>query len=356
MGNFVLPKVFRAGYTVADMDGIREYLEYTKQTDFMKSWEAARNEGLSEAECLMSLYAKLCYKSLVADGRNVNIKRTRDIPDNLRSVIQTAHGSVFEHASMNFIVTDCSRVYTHEQVRHRAGAAFSQTSGRYCRLDSIDLVFDPVLEPARDLWHTALHTIEDTVYLTECRLGLRKPPAAFPTALPTTCLRRNTHDEALADELLGAQAIDTLVQRGFVNLCEAGDTPDDDVLRWVPDDTFDFAKRKQITSAIRRIAPNGQSNEMGLTLNVRALRHTLLLRTARHAEWEIRLIFGQIYSLVKTKFPLMFADAHEEQVDGLLEVSGMKMQPYELDAGHPDALKFYEVSALEAEIARRNAA
>ncbi len=332
MGNFVLPKVFRSGYTVADMEGVRSYLEYTKQTDFLESWDAARKEGLSDAECLMSLYAKLCYKSLVP-GRNANVSRTRDIPDNLRNVIQTGHGSIFEHASMNFIVTDCSRVYTHEQVRHRQGTAYSQTSGRYCRLDSIDIVFDPILEPARDLWEAHITKTEDLVYLTECRLGLRKPNPESPDMQPVDYLTARDHCNGAPEQV-------AIVEK----------------FKWVPDDSFDFTKRKQITSAIRRIAPNGQSNEMGMTLNIRALRHTMMLRTARLAEWEIRLIFGQIYTLVKEKFPLMFADAKEAQVDGLLEVSGMKTQPYELEAGHPDALKFYEVSALEAEIARRNAA
>lgn len=329
LGNFVLPRVFRAGYTVADLTGLRAYLEYTGQTDFLQSWDAAIAEGVSEAECLMSLYAKLCYKSLVADGRNANITRTRDIPDNIKNVIQTAHGSVFEHACVNFIVTDCSRIYTHEQCRHRQGWAYSQTSGRFCRLDTIDLILDPILDPVKDLISTHLKMTEDVIYLMECKLGMRKPPETKPNAA--------------MEDYFRFRDLDTSGEGG--KKAEAA--------RWVPDNTFDFTKRKKLTSAIRRIAPNGQSNEIGMSVNLRALRHTLMLRTARHAEWEIRLIYGQIYSLVKEKFPLMFADAKEEQVDGLLEISGMKTQPYEIEAGHPDALRFYDVSALEAEVVRR---
>ncbi len=331
MGNFVLPRVFRAGYTVADMGGIVDYLEYTKQMEFLESWRAAREAGVSEAECIMSMFAKLCYKSLVADGRNANITRTRDIPKNIENVIQTAHGSVFEHASVNFLVTDCSRIFTHEQVRHRQGTAYSQTSGRFCRLDTIDLIFDPILEPARELVEGHLRMTEDIIYLVECKLGLRKPSDAKPNAAANDCLMLRELDTSGKAEEKAAAA------------------------RWVPDDGFDFPTRKKMTSAIRRMAPNGQANEIGMSLNIRALRHTLMLRTARHAEWEIRLVYGQIYSLVKEKFPLMFADAHEEQVDGLLEVSGMKTQPYEIEAGHPDALRFFKTEALQTELAARAA-
>src|ERR671920_1307385 len=41
------------------------------------------------------------------------------------------HGSVLEHASFSFLLYGISRSVTHELVRHRAGAAFSQISQRY---------------------------------------------------------------------------------------------------------------------------------------------------------------------------------------------------------------------------------
>ena len=88
-------------------------------------------------------------------------------------------------------------------------------------------------------------------------------------------------------------------------------------------------KKKKITSALRRLLPNGQSNEIGFSCNLRTLRHIVQLRTSRYAEWEIRLVFNQIYSLVKEKYPLVFYKAKEEKVDGSLEVSGMKLQPWE---------------------------
>jgi thymidylate synthase ThyX len=91
----------------------------------------------------------------------------------------------------------------------------------------------------------------------------------------------------------------------------------------------DRDKKKKLTSALRRVLPNGQVNEIGFTVNFRELRHVVQLRTSRHSEWEIRHVFGQVYRLVKDRHPLLFYGAKEEVVDGLLEVSGMKMQPYE---------------------------
>jgi thymidylate synthase ThyX len=66
-----------------------------------------------------------------------------------------------------------------------------------------------------------------------------------------------------------------------------------------------------------------------VTINLRSLRHMIMLRTNRASEWEIRLVFQEIYKIMKEKYPLMFFDAVEEMIDGLIEVGGMRTQPYE---------------------------
>lgn len=300
MGQFVRPKVYLIGYPMVDMEGVTSYLTDTGQADFLQTLHEAMTQGLSMGEVLCSFYAKLCYKSLVL-GKNTNVSRVRDIQGNLESCHDTGHGSVFEHANINFVVTNCSRVYTHEQVRHRVGVAYSQTSGRYCRLDSIDIVLDPILDDCKDILEKCQQSIEDAVYLMECRKGLRKPDPANPTAPADYCLELRDYQKGIEPELL----------------------------RWVVDNSFDFGKRKKITSAIRRIAPNGQANEIGMTLNIRALRHLVQLRTQRFAEWEIRDVYNQIYRLTKARFPTLYHGAKERVVDGLLEVYGMTTQPYQ---------------------------
>ncbi|KKN74272.1 hypothetical protein LCGC14_0392110 [marine sediment metagenome] len=270
----VTPKTYLIGCTGIAFEssdhGLWQYLCDTGNERFYDDYiKQARNDGLSDGEILCSFYAKLCYKALCV-GDNPNITKTRDIKSNLEACFNAGHGSVFEHCWLNFVTTDCSRVFTHELVRHRIGTAFSQTSGRYVRLDSendMEMVIDPILEPVKYVINEIMDDLKRAYH---------------------TCVA-----------LLGIENIK------------------------------DFDKKKKLTSALRRMLPNGQANEIGWSVNIRALRHLVMMRTSRHAEWEIRLVFNQVYDLIKAKFPLMFYGAQETSVDGLLEISGMKMQPYE---------------------------
>lgn len=237
---FIEPKTFLVGIT-GITSGLEEYLRYSGNEEFLETLEQAKQEGLSDGEILCSFYAKLCYKSLTL-GKNANVKKIRDIESNLIGCFDSGHGSVFEHCMLNFITTDCSRVFTHELVRHRVGTAFSQTSGRYVALSDIDFVIDPILDPVKD----------------------------------------------------DIKEIIEFIEKKALEIREKLDV-----------DNKDFALKKKLTSAIRRIAPNGQANEIGFSLNIRSLRHTLTLRTSEHAEWEIRKIYCQIGDIVESKWPLM---------------------------------------------------
>ena len=255
--HFVFPRVYLIGCTGVDLIALKKYLQDTEQIEFLEEIEAARIEGLNDGEILCSFYAKACYASLT-NKKNKNITKTRAIADNIKSILDSGHGSVIEHVQLNFMITNCSRVFTHELVRHRVGVAFSQTSGRYVRSDVLNVVIDPILEPAYDLFEEARLYLEGWYGRVQERLKM--------------------------------------------------------------DNIKDFTTKKKLTSAMRRMLPNGQSNEMGVSLNLRSLRHTIEMRTSEHAEWEIRYIFNQIYKLVKGKYPVMFFDATEEDKNGLLEI------------------------------------
>jgi len=246
----VTPKVYLIGHTCVSPEGLLDYLKDTGNEDFLKDYFAC--PGLSSMERLCSFYAKLCYNSLSV-GHNANVTKTRGIVDNLISCFESKHGSVFEHVSFNFVVHNCSRVFTHEMVRHRVGVAYSQQSGRYCRLDQLRIVCDP----QSDIDTSVLGPLEEA-YLKE---------AAKLDGLP-------------------------------------------------------FAEKKRKTSALRRIfAPSGLANEFGFSINLRQLRHVLILRTSRHADWEMREIFGQIYNLLNDKFSMIFYGLKVEEVDGYLELT-----------------------------------
>ncbi len=266
--SFVKPRVYLVGYTQIDRPGLLCYLEHTDNLRFLDYVnEAVQKYKLSDGEILCSLYAKLCYKSL-SPGHNTNITNVRNIYDNLLKCIESAHIGVFRHFNLNFIVTDCARIFTHEQVRHSAGVAYSQTSGRYCRL-----------------------------------------PEEFSFIMPPEL-------EGLEPEI---QEYLEHAQRTYSELCKKTglDNPD-----------MSFNKKKKITSALRRLMPEGLAVELGITINIQALRHTIMMRTSRAAEWEIRYIYNQIYQIIKQKYPLLVHDARTEMVDDLFEITGMTIQPY----------------------------
>lgn len=289
MSELVTPKVYLVGQTEVNKEEILRYLKDSQNEDFVISMDAASIAGLSGSEILCSLFAKLCYKSLTL-GKNANVTRIRDVVQNLKGCFDVGHGSIFEHISFNFIITDCSRIMTHELVRHRVGTAFSQNSGRYIRIDNIDLTYDPILDPVRSEIEELIRHIETKYKEMSEKLGLNS--------------------------------------------------------------IADFATKKKLTSALRRIAPNGQSNEIGFTINLRSLRHTIMLRTNRHAEWEIRYVFAEIYKIMKEKYPLMFHDAKEQMVDDVMEISGMRTQPYELSAR--ECIDNMSIQELAAEFTRRS--
>ncbi len=257
MIKLVEPKTFLVGMTKIHQPGMEAYLHETDQSDFLfELGGAIAMDGISEAEALCSFYAKLCYASLVL-GKNENVSKVRTIEKNLLATIESGHGSVFEHCVLNFVVTNCSRVFTHELVRHRVGTAFSQTSGRYVRTDNLTFVYDPILDKAKGRILALLQHIETEYNGIQMDLGMSE--------------------------------------------------------------VKDFAVKKKMTSALRRTLPNGQANEIGFSVNLRSLRHTIQMRTSRHAEWEIRLVFNQIVEIVRKKHPAIFSDAMHEFVDGQME-------------------------------------
>lgn len=70
-------------------------------------------------------YARVCYKS-------ENKMTSEGDPDFLKRILRNGHESIIEHEKITamFIV---DRGISHEIVRHRVGAAYTQESTRYCR-------------------------------------------------------------------------------------------------------------------------------------------------------------------------------------------------------------------------------
>ena len=154
---------------------------------------------------------------------------------------------MLEHASYSFALRNVSRVFTHELVRHRAGSAFSQESLRYVRLTELGFRVPPALEPVRDQVVSIVEQLE-----------------------------------AFQRDAASSLGID--------------------------DDGVPFHVKKEVTSALRRLAPMGLSTDIIWSANVRTLRHVIEMRTAPGAEEELRLVFGRIAELMRAEAPALFQD------------------------------------------------
>ena len=126
------PKVFLIGETKVHEAGLQEYLAHIGAPD----WQS---DAPSDVELLGEVMARSCYRSF-GTALNPNVTRVRGSNKaHLANLIKVKHGSTLEHAWLNFMFCDVSRVVTHELVRHRAGTAVSQESLRFVRLtDDLD--------------------------------------------------------------------------------------------------------------------------------------------------------------------------------------------------------------------------
>jgi len=212
-----------------------------------------------DGEQLVEMAARRCYKSY-APGLNPNVTKVReDSREYHGNILASGHGSVLEHATCTWAFENVSRVFTHELVRHRAGTAFSQESLRYVRLDALSFWMPPEI-------------------------------AANPEALT-----------------LFTETVEYL-ERQQLKLAE---------LFAIGNRTF--ADKKKLTSAFRRIAPEGLATGIVFSCNLRALRHVIEMRTSRHAEHEIRIVFDQVAAIAVEKWPMLFQDFTSEVVDGVRE-------------------------------------
>lgn len=247
------PSVFLVSRPAVDLEGARAYLKSVGG----ESWLAMREgseDALNDGELLAEFAGRICYRSW-EPGLNPNVTRIRtDREAYFANVLQSFHGSVLEHANYSFAFRQVSRVFTHELVRHRAGSAFSQESLRYVRLTDIGFRVPPALEPVRDQVISLVETLEEF--------------------------------QVSAAESLG--------------LDEEG---------------MPFAVKKEITSALRRLAPIGLSTDILWTANVRTLRHVIEMRTAPGAEEELRQVFNLVAEAMKAQAPNLFQD-FKRQEDG----------------------------------------
>lgn len=230
------PRVYLVGRQIIAADGLEQFL-----ADAGVTWSTDTEVG---AQKLCEVAGRLCYMSF-GKGRKSNAEY-------LTSLIESAHGSVLEHALWNFVIAGVSRSFTHELVRHRAGFGYSQLSQRYVDETTADFV-----EPDCIADDPELHTVwEESIrqsHTAYCRLveGLQK---------------------IYADE---------------------------------PDRTL---RRKLARQAARSVLPNATETKIFVTGNGRAWRHFIEARANEHAAIEIRKVAIKILRLLLEEAPSVFGD------------------------------------------------
>jgi thymidylate synthase ThyX len=134
---------------------------------------------------------------------------------------------------------------THEIVRHRAGTAMSQESLRYVRPKEIALWLPPDLESISMEFQEVVQEIVKHYYALESRFD------------------------------------------------------------W---DRMTFEQKKRVTSALRRILPDGIATNIVWTANHRTIRWVIEMRTDPSAEVEIRKVFGKVAEICVRDYPLLYSD------------------------------------------------
>jgi thymidylate synthase (FAD) len=241
------PQVFLIARPSIDVEGMRGYLADVGGESWLERRLEESGGAPNAGELIVEFGGRACYRSW-EPGLNPNVTKVRtDQREYFANILRSAHGSVLEHANYSFVIRNCSRVFTHELVRHRAGSAFSQESLRYVRLSDIGFRVPPALEPVREQVLAIVEQLEEFQVSAASELG-------------------------------------------------------------IDDDGVPFHVKKEVTSALRRLAPIGLSTDILWTANARTLRHVIEMRTAPGAEEELRLVFDRIARLMISEAPGLFQD------------------------------------------------
>lgn len=222
---------------------------------------------LPDSSQLCKTAGQLCYASF-GPRRTTN----ENAAAYFERLTSAGHGSVLEHASFSFLIYGISRSVTHELVRHRAGAGFSQISQRYVSGSVLRFVERPEYQEDGDLHR-----------LFEERAS-----------------RAAAEYESMADSLLEKQ-------EGGAAMLSADYKTD---------------ARKKVQQTARSLLPNETEAPMVFTGNVRALRHIIEMRADAHAESEIRTLALRLFLCLHRSDPILFGDYEMDELpDGTYKVS-----------------------------------
>lgn len=188
-----------------------------------------------DAEKLIESAGRLCWDTQDKAGT---------VPDRIQKWIEVGHETMIEHACATFYIR-CSRVVTHEMVRHRL-ASYSQRSQRYVNESTPIYITPPELQDN----------------LAE--------PAIVPANRPARTFLR---------------------------------------AMWAAWDSYESLLKTGIPKEIARyVLPNACETQIICTWNFREIRHIIKLRASKRALPEMRAVASEIKRIAKEMAPLVFGD------------------------------------------------
>ncbi|MHC4323632.1 MAG: FAD-dependent thymidylate synthase [Planctomycetota bacterium] len=199
-----------------------------------------------DSEELIASAARLCYAQ---DVEQVFGSDSNNPGEFVRKLMQMGHTSPTEHAVFTFFVEGVSRAMTHQLVRHRL-ASYSQRSQRYVDHGGFDYVVPHHFEGRKldveGRQVDAVEYFEQTMALIAERYGKLR---------------------------------DAIGKKG-----------------------------EQSNEQARYVLPNACETKIIVTMNARELRHFFEERLCMRAQWEIRIMAGEMLKLVKEVCPVLFTN------------------------------------------------
>lgn len=169
------------------------------------------------------------------------------------SIVEHKHGSVLEHVWLNFLVADLPRSVQLELVRHGEGTAFSFESQRFTDTN-LRFVIPPLIR-------------HDPLLVMHFKDVCEGVASSYHAQL----------------ELIAAQEL--------------------------TDGLGGTMRRKRAKEAARALLPNACGSDGMVSINARALRHIIELRSSEHADASMREFAAALYTAARPRLEAILADA-----------------------------------------------
>lgn len=286
------PTVFPMGQTQMDPEALVRWSEFNGLEDHLNNMDTPLGRMWADMDDedsiarMIEFGGRHCYRAW---------EKGRSRGDYITNIIEMEHGSVLEHATINWAIQGVSRSLSLELARHRVGIALSQESQRYVDASEINFVVPPIVS------------------------------FLFPEDSSTMQMFLKNNMYALAEyRELQESIVARLEDRVAIGDIKA-----------------DTMAKKRANEAARALLPNDTETRFLWTTNMRLLLHFLWLRGGMGADLEIRRLAVELLRHAQFIAPEIFNSMTTKMVDGCYGV------PIIVSAHTPKAEDYVEYKTLE---------